>query len=45
MLITENYVKDDYIIKEGQEGNKFYLIMEGEAVATKNIDGEEKIVF
>ena len=44
-LKTKNFKKDDYIIKEGDNANEFFLIMNGEAVATKNIDGEEKIVF
>lgn len=31
----ENFKAGDLIIREGEEGNKFYLIEEGEAVATK----------
>lgn len=44
-LITKNFKKDDYIIKEGEEGSDFYLIMEGEAVAIKKINGEDVVVF
>lgn len=29
---------EDYVIKEGEEGNSFYLIMTGEAIATKTIE-------
>ena len=28
----------DYIIKEGEEGNTFYLVMSGEAIATKTLE-------
>ena len=31
----EKYEKDQYIIKEGEEGDKFFILDEGEAVATK----------
>jgi len=34
----ELYEKDQYVIHEGEEGNVFYLIMEGEAIATKTIE-------
>lgn len=30
----ENFKKGQYIIREGEEGNKFYFIDEGEVVAT-----------
>lgn len=29
---------DDYVIKEGEEGNTFYMLMSGEAIATKTIE-------
>jgi cAMP-dependent protein kinase regulator len=29
---------EEYVIKEGDEGNVFYLIMTGEAIATKTIE-------
>jgi len=35
----ERYKKDDFIIREGEAGDKFYLISEGEAIATKLIEG------
>ena len=34
-LKTETYKKGDYIINEGDIGDKYYLINEGEAVAIK----------
>ena len=37
---TEKFKKNEYIIKEGEEGDKFYILDEGEAVATK-----EKMTF
>ena len=33
----EKFNTEDYIIKEGETGNSFYLVIEGQAVATKNI--------
>ena len=32
------------VITEGEEGDAFYIVMEGGAVATKLVDGEEKEV-
>ena len=32
---VEKFEKNQYIIKEGEEGDKFYILDEGEAVATK----------
>lgn len=29
---------DQFVIKEGEEGNTFYLIMTGEAIATKTLE-------
>lgn len=34
----EWYQVDDYVIKEGEEGNTFYLVMSGEAIATKTLE-------
>ena len=31
------HVKGDFIITEGEEGNIFYLIQDGTAIATKNL--------
>ena len=44
-LVTENFVKGDYIIKEGDEGNRFYFLQEGTAEALKNQNDEETKVF
>ncbi len=44
-LQTKVFKKDDTIIKEGEDGDKFYLIQEGKAVALQNKDGKEEVVF
>jgi cAMP-dependent protein kinase regulator len=31
------YKQDDYVIKEGTQGDVFYLIMSGKAIATKTL--------
>lgn len=31
-------MEGSYVIKEGQEGNEFFLVMSGEAVATKTLE-------
>lgn len=36
-FLTSKFNQGDYIIKEGEEGNGFYIIEEGEAIATKII--------
>ena|ERR1700733_4218579 len=37
--VKEEYFDEDAtVIKEGEEGNKFYMIMSGEAVATKTLE-------
>ena len=37
----EEYAAGDYIIKEGEEGNVFYILEEGEAYATKVLNPGE----
>jgi len=32
----ENYQEGTFVIKEGDIGNVFYIIIEGEAIATKS---------
>ena len=34
----EWYQPEQFVIREGEEGNTFYLIMSGEAVATKTVE-------
>jgi cAMP-dependent protein kinase regulator len=34
-LKEETFKQGDFIIKEGEEGNTFYMILDGQAVATK----------
>jgi len=36
------FTKDQYVIKEGEPGDAFYFVFEGEAVAEKIIDGNKK---
>ncbi len=38
-LKNEVYNKGDFIIREGESGNVFYILEEGEAIATKAFDG------
>ena len=38
----ETFKAGEFIIKQGEEGNKFYLIEAGEAVATKMLTVEEE---
>ena len=33
-----HYNEDDIVIKEGEEGNTFYMVMSGSAVATKTLE-------
>ena len=45
-LKSETFKKDDVVIKEGEPGEKFYLIQSGTAKATKKQDdGSESVVF
>jgi CRP-like cAMP-binding protein len=37
---VQNYVKGDYVITEGDSGDEFFIVSEGEAKATKLISGE-----
>lgn len=34
----EWYKPDDFVIREGEEGTTFYLVMSGEAIATKTLE-------
>lgn len=45
VLNAETYKDGDYIIKQGEVGDKFYFIENGEAIATKEENGETKQVF
>jgi CRP-like cAMP-binding protein len=38
-------MKGDYVIREGEVADKFYLIMSGEAEAIKKMDDKEQVVF
>jgi cAMP-dependent protein kinase regulator len=41
-FIEETFKAGDYIIRVGDEGNKFYLIEEGELYATKVLNNHEE---
>lgn len=38
-LREEKFKKGDYVIKEGDIGDKFFIISEGSAIATKTLEG------
>lgn len=40
-LKEEEFKQDDYIIRDGEVGDKFYIIVGGNAIASKLIDGTE----
>ena len=44
-LLSETFIKGDFVIKEGEEGMKFYFVQEGTAEAVLNKEGEETKVF
>lgn len=37
-IVEKWFEEGDYVIKEGEEGNVFYLIMSGQAIATKTVE-------
>jgi len=41
-LQIKTFLKDSYIIKEGDQGDDFFILLEGECEVYKNVDGEEK---
>jgi cAMP-dependent protein kinase regulator len=45
VLNAETYKDGDYIIKQGDVGDKFYFIEEGHAIATKSENGKSSQVF
>jgi len=36
-LVEERFKNGDFVIKEGEAGDKFYFIMDGTAIATKKL--------
>jgi cAMP-dependent protein kinase regulator len=44
-FVEEHFKAGDVVIKEGEEGNKFYLVESGELVATKGPNEESKEVM
>ncbi len=41
-FVEENFKAGDFIIRVGEEGNKFYLVEDGELVATKAVAAHEE---
>lgn len=39
-LKEDKFEKDQYVIREGEMGEKFYFIVEGTAIATKRLNGQ-----
>ena len=44
-LKIQTFKKDDYIIKQGDQGDTFYFIKEGACIASKNQEGKEQTVM
>lgn len=44
-LIKKTFKKDEAILTEGENGNTFFFIVEGKAVAIKKIGGEDQNVM
>lgn len=44
-LKTEKFKKGDYVIRENEDGDRFYFVQKGTADALKNENGTEKIVY
>jgi CRP-like cAMP-binding protein len=45
VLTAQTFKKGEDIIKEGEAADKFYLILQGEAEAIKNNNGQEDVVY
>lgn len=47
VLKEEKYEQGQYVIRQGEQGNKFYIVIEGNLVAEKKEVGDEfpKIVY
>lgn len=44
-LKTESFKTGDYVIKEGEEGDVFYFVVEGSAIAEQNKEGKTEQVY
>ena len=44
-FVQKKFRRGDYVIRQGDVGNDFFFIVEGEAAATIQIDGNEKEVM
>ena len=41
-FVEEFYKAGDYVIRQGDEGNKFFLVEQGELIATKVLENGEE---
>lgn len=41
-LKEDKFDRDQYVIREGEMGDKFYFIVEGTAIATKRLNGAQE---
>nr|AAC47268.1 44 kDa regulatory subunit of cAMP-dependent protein kinase [Paramecium tetraurelia] len=44
-LKVQKFNQNDYIIRQGEQGNTFYFIQKGDCIATKTENGTEKEVY
>ena len=46
-LVIQNFPANSYVIRQGEQGDTFYMIMKGEGVALKKNDksGAEDVVY
>ena len=43
-LKAHTFTKNEYIVKEGEQGDRFYIVTQGEVVITKLINGVETVI-
>lgn len=43
VIANETFAPGEFVITQGEQGHTFYLVMKGQAVATKNIPGQEPL--
>ena len=45
VLKEENFNAGDYVVRQGEEGSKFYFVADGKLIAEKTENGDTKKVF
>ncbi len=43
-LVAQTFTKDQYIVREGEQGDRFYIVTQGEVVITKSTNGTENVI-